>query len=166
MIVLGIDPGYAIMGYGVVERKENGSLKALDYGVITTEAGEKLQLRLWKLYEGLKELIRIYKPDEIAVEELFYHTNQKTVIPVAEARGLVLIAAQEAGIIAAEYTPLQVKMGVIGYGRAEKSQMIAMTQTLLGLKKAPHPDDAADALAIAICHANTIGSAIRGFYNN
>ncbi len=166
MIVLGIDPGYAIMGYGVIERLDNGSLRTLDYGVITTKAGEKLQLRLWQLYTGLHELIKKYKPDEIAVEELFFHTNQKTVIPVAEARGLVLIAAQEAGIEAAEYTPLQVKMGVIGYGRAEKSQMIAMTQTLLGLKKPPHPDDAADALAIAICHANTIGSVIRGFYNN
>lgn len=166
MIVLGIDPGYAIMGYGVIERLPNGDLRPIDYGVLTTNAGEKLQLRLWHLYCGLKALISKYKPDEIAVEELFFHSNQKTVIPVAEARGLVLIAAQEAGIAAAEYTPLQVKMGVIGYGRAEKLQMIAMTQTLLGLKKPPKPDDAADALAIAICHANTVGSAIRGFYNN
>lgn len=166
MIVLGIDPGYAIMGYGIVERSENGTLKALDYGVLTTNAGEKLQTRLWKLYCGLKELVAKYKPSEIAVEELFYHTNQKTVIPVAEARGLVLLVAQEAGIEAAEYTPLQVKMGVIGYGRAEKMQMIAMTKTLLGLKTAPKPDDAADALAIAICHCNTIGSALRGYYNN
>lgn len=165
MIVLGIDPGYAIMGYGIVERNDNGVLRALDYGVLTTNAGEKLQLRLWKLYCGLKELCAKYKPDEIAVEELFYHSNQKTVIPVAEARGLVLLVAQELGIEAAEYTPLQVKMGVIGYGRAEKNQMIAMSQALLGLSKPPKPDDAADALAIAICHCNTVGSALRGYFN-
>ena len=166
MIVMGIDPGYAIMGYGIVERSSCGSLRTLDFGVLTTKAGDELQFRLGQLYLGLCELIKKYKPDSIAVEELFYHSNQKTVIPVAEARGLVLLAAEMSHIKAYEYTPLQVKMGVIGYGRAEKLQMIAMTQTLLGLKSPPKPDDAADALAIAICHANTVGSALRGFFNN
>ena len=155
MIVLGIDPGYAIMGYGIVERSENGTLKALDYGVLTTNAGEKLQTRLWKLYCGLKELVAKYKPSEIAVEELFYHTNQKTVIPVAEARGLVLLVAQEAGIEAAEYTPLQVKQGVTGYGRADKKQVQMMVKTVLGLEKVPKLDDTTDAIAIGICHAHS-----------
>ena len=164
MIILGIDPGYAIVGWGVIEY--NGSkFKTLGYGSINTPAGLEPAERLLMVYRGMKEIIDKYKPDQIAVEELFFNTNTTTAILVAEARGVILLSAKLAGLTIAEYTPLQVKQAVVGYGRAEKQQVIAMVTTILKLKSPPKPDDTADAVAIAICHAQCRGSAMGKFYN-
>ena len=149
---------------GVVDYK-GSSFKTLAYGAITTKAGVKPERRLQIIYDELTRLLKLYKPEAMAVEELFFNTNQKTAIVVAEARGVILLAAQNLGIEIFEYTPLQVKQSVVGYGRAEKSQVITMTTKLLGLKEAPKPDDAADALAIAVCHAHTGSSRIAAFFN-
>lgn len=155
MIILGIDPGYGTIGYGVIER-ERGNLRAIDYGVIQTPPSECLPVRLAMLNDALKKLISRYKPDAVAVEELFFNTNITTGIKVAEARGVILLCAiQECGNLF-EYTPLQVKQALTGMGRAEKKQVQYMVKSLLGLKTEPKPDDAADALAVAVCHANTI----------
>lgn len=155
MIILGIDPGYATIGYGIIE-KERGNLIALDYGVITTPPTESLPVRLAMLDEGMTALIRKCKPDAVAIEELFFNTNITTGIKVAEARGVILLAAiRECGNLF-EYTPLQVKQALTGQGRAEKKQVQYMVKSLLRLKTEPKPDDAADALAIAVCHANTL----------
>lgn len=155
MIILGIDPGYATIGYGIIE-KERGNLTALDYGVITTPPTESLPVRLAMLDEGMTALIRKCKPDAVAIEELFFNTNITTGIKVAEARGVILLAAiRECGNLF-EYTPLQVKQALTGQGRAEKKQVQYMVKSLLRLKTEPKPDDAADALAIAVCHANTL----------
>ena len=154
MIVLGIDPGYAIVGYGVVEY-HNNHFRMLDFGAITTEAHTPFNERLERIYNCACMLIDRYHPDAMAIEKLFFNTNQKTAIDVAQARGVILLAAKMNSVPVFEYTPLQVKSAVTGFGRAEKHQVMEMTRSLLGLSKVPKPDDTADALALAICHANT-----------
>lgn len=154
MLTLGIDPGIAISGYGLV-KKEKDRLHMVEYGVIRTESGIPVSQRLRCLYEGFTRLIKEYKPDAIAVEELFFNKNAKTIITVGEARGIALLSAALSNIEVFEYTPLQVKQAVVGYGRAEKNQVQAMVKILLHLDRIPKPDDAADALAAAICHINS-----------
>ena len=162
MIILGIDPGYAIVGYGVIEYK-NMRFRTLAYGAITTPAHTNTEDRIKVIYDELDTLIKMYKPDCMAIEELFFNTNQKTAIVVAEARGVMLLCAVNNGLKIFEYTPLQVKQAVVGYGRAEKKQVIAMVVNFLKLEKKPKLDDTADALAIAVCHAHTNGSLLSKF---
>ena len=157
MVILGIDPGYAIVGYGVVNYNNN-NFKPLTFGAVTTPAGMDFPKRLDIIYNGITELIEKTKPDALSIEKLYFNTNTTTAIDVAQARGVIVLAAERCGVPIFEYTPLQVKQAVTGYGRAEKRQIIEMTKTLLGLSKAPKPDDTADALALAICHAHTSGS--------
>ena len=164
MIILGIDPGYAIVGWGVIEYS-GSKFKVLGYGSIETQAHTPTEDRLVKIDEGIKLLVERYHPDVMAVEELFFNTNITTGIKVAEARGVILCTAHAQGVKISEYTPLQVKQAVVGYGRAEKQQVIAMVTNILKLKSAPKPDDTADAVAIAICHAQCCGSAMGKFYN-
>ncbi|WDV47533.1 crossover junction endodeoxyribonuclease RuvC [Clostridiaceae bacterium M8S5] len=154
MIILGIDPGIAIIGYGVI-KYEKSKHKVLDYGVITTPAGMSTPDRLKMAYEGIGLLIDKYKPDAVAIEELFFNKNVKTAITVGQARGVLILAVVNSGIDLYEYTPLQVKQGVVGYGRADKKQVQEMVKMLLNLKEIPKPDDAADALAIAISHIHS-----------
>lgn len=154
MIILGIDPGIAILGYGIVEYNGN-SFKTLNYGAVLTDSKESTPNRLNKIYEELGKLLDIYKPDEVAIEELFFNKNAKTAIVVGQARGVAILAAAQRDLEIFEYTPLQVKQGVVGYGRAEKKQVQIMVKTFLNLKSIPKPDDVADALAVAICHAHT-----------
>ncbi len=153
MRVIGIDPGLALMGFGVVE-SDGYRFKMLDYGVIETPAHTEDADRLLALWRGLNELFEKYKPDAVGVEELFFNKNVKTAIAVGQARGVALLAVRNCGIPLYEYTPLQVKQAVVGYGRAEKIQIQMMVKTLLNLKEVPKPDDAADALAVAITHIN------------
>lgn len=155
MKILGIDPGTATTGFGVVE-KVDGSLKALDFGVITTKQNLPMPERLAILYNDLEKLIKTAKPDWLAVEQLFFATNAKTAISVGQARGIVLLLVHKNHLSLAEYTPLQVKQAVTGYGQATKKQIQELVKTLLKLKTTPKPDDAADALAIAICHSASI----------
>ena len=157
MIILGIDPGYAIVGCGVIEYSGN-RFKTICHKAVTTPAKIDLSKRLEMIYDGVSELIKIYKPDAMSIEKLYFNTNTTTAIAVAEARGCILLAAQKAGVPIFEYTPLQIKQSVTGYGKAEKRQVIEMTRMLLNLEKAPSPDDVADALAAAICHAHAHGS--------
>ena len=160
MVILGIDPGYAIVGYGAIYF--NGIKHVpVGYGAITTDAVEDFNLRLKVIYERMVDIIKRSNPDAIAIEKLYFQNNQKTAIRVAEARGIILLAAIQAGIKIYEYTPLQVKTAVTGYGQAHKPQVMEMTRRLLNLKEVPKPDDTADALAIAICHANAAGSDLR-----
>ena len=155
MIILGIDPGLATMGYGVINSLK-GNYSVIDYGVVTTPKERTLPERLQQLEDGVKELIETYRPDNVSIEELFFSKNITTGIPVAEARGVILLTAVKAlGKEVYEYTPNQIKQAVTGYGGADKIQMQHMVQTLLRLKSVPRPDDAADALAVAICHAQT-----------
>ena len=160
MIVLGIDPGYAIVGWGVV-RYERGRFAPLDYGAVLTPAGMDFSRRLEIIYDELLALIDRAKPDALAVEKLYFKNNQKTAIDVAQARGVILLAAKKRGVPLYEYTPLQVKSAVTGYGQAEKPQVMEMTRRLLGLREVPKPDDTADALAIAICHGQMGGTALK-----
>ena len=162
MIILGIDPGYAIVGYGVV-RCEHGRFTHIQHGAIRTPAGLPLHLRLKEIYDDMMTLLDTFHPDEVAIEELFFNTNITTGIAVGHARGVILLACAQRGIQPAEYTPLQVKQSVVGYGNAEKRQVMEMTRTMLGLHKMPKPDDAADALAIAVCHGNSAGSQLLRF---
>ena len=164
MIILGIDPGYAIVGWGVIEYS-GSKFKVLGYGSIETQAHTPTEDRLVKIDEGIKLLVERYHPDVMAVEELFFNTNITTGIKVAEARGVILLSAHQKGVRISEYTPLQVKQSVVGYGRAEKKQVISMVTMLLNLPKPPKPDDTADALAIAICHAHSGCSKIASYYN-
>ena len=157
MRILGIDPGYAIVGVGVVDFEGN-HFKVVEYGAITTEAGDNMFDRLKKIYDDLIMIIERVKPDGMAIEELFFNSNQKTAINVAQARGVLVLAAKNCGIPVFEYTPLQVKQAVVGYGRAEKKQVQQMTKAILCLESVPKPDDTADALAIAICHAHSYRS--------
>lgn len=157
MIVLGIDPGVATIGFGVLDA-QRGKNTLIQYGVITTPAGLPLSQRLRQIYEDMEQLIRQFKPDEMAVEELFFSKNITTGISVAHGRGVILLAAEQLGVPVFEYTPMQVKQAVVGYGGAEKRQVMLMTQRLLGMKQIPKPDDAADALAIAICHSRAATS--------
>ncbi|MBE5742792.1 MAG: crossover junction endodeoxyribonuclease RuvC [Clostridiales bacterium] len=154
MIILGIDPGFATMGWGVI-KSEKGNASVVDYGVVTTPKNESLPTRLAMLESGVKQLIDKFKPDEIALEELFFNTNITTGINVAQARGVILLTCvKECGRLY-EYTPLQIKQALTGYGRAEKIQMQMMVKTFLRLEKIPRPDDAADALAVALTHNQT-----------
>ena len=164
MIILGIDPGLAIVGWGVVEY-QGSKFRTLGYGSIETPAGMATEQRLALIYEGIGKLIETYHPEHMAVEELFFNTNQTTGIRVAEARGVIIMRAYQMGVKVFEYTPLQVKQAVVGYGRAEKKQVITMVPMLLGLPKPPKPDDTADALAIAMCHAHSGGSRLAQYYN-
>lgn len=154
MLTLGIDPGTAIMGYGLVDF-DGRALTAVDYGALTTSKDLATAERLLRLYAGLGEIIAAHRPDAVAVEELFFGTNARTAIAVGQARGVALLAAAQAGRRVFEYTPLQVKSAVVGYGKASKEQVQSMTATLLGLRAVPRPDDTADALAVAICHAHS-----------
>ena len=164
MRILGIDPGLAIVGWGIVDY-EKSKFHTVAYGALRTQAGVCTEERLNLIYEGMESLLTQYKPDAVAIEELFFNTNITTGIRVAEARGVLLVAAHRAGVAIQEYTPLQVKQAVVGYGRAEKKQVMSMVAMLLGLKETPKPDDTADALAIAICHAHSGGSRLASYYN-
>ena len=157
MLILGIDPGYAIVGYGLVEY-QNNRFRTVDYGAITTPAGMPFPQRLQIIYGETQALLENYHPQAMAVEKLYFQNNQKTAIDVAQARGVVLLAAQLQQVEIFEYTPLQVKSSVVGYGQAVKKQVQEMTRVLLHLDSIPKPDDTADALAIAICHAHSSGS--------
>ncbi len=160
MRILGIDPGYAIVGYGVLDYRSN-HFGIVDFGAITTPAGMDFGRRLEIIYDEMQVLIKKTKPEAMAIEKLFYNTNAKTVIDVGQARGVLLLAAQKNHLPVYEYTPLQVKQSVVGYGRAEKKQVQEMTRLMLHLDKVPKPDDTADALAMAICHAHTSGSLMK-----
>lgn len=154
MRILGIDPGVAIVGFGVIEYNQN-IFKVVDYGKITTPAKTPLPKRLKMVYDSMTELIDTYKPDVVAMEELFFNTNVTTAIAVGHARGVLVLSAENANIPLSEYTPLQIKQAVTGYGRADKNQVQQMVKMFLGLSEVPKPDDTADALAVAICHAHS-----------
>jgi crossover junction endodeoxyribonuclease RuvC len=154
-VVLGIDPGTAITGYGIVGETERGDFSLLACGVFRTTAGEPMHLRLLELFQDMQALLQEFTPDEVAVEKLFFGRNVTTAISVGQARGAVLVAAALAGLPIVEYTPAEVKQAVTGYGNADKPQVQQMVQQLLGLAAPPTPDDAADGVAIAICHLQT-----------
>ena len=154
MLILGIDPGTAITGYGLVW-SDGDNLVLEDYGVITTLSGSPLPARLQRIYRELRALIEERSPMAVAVEEIFFSRNVRTALTVGQARGVVLLAAAEAGLAVHEYTPLQVKQAIVGYGRATKDQVQQMIKMLLGLETIPQPDDAADAIAVAICHIHS-----------
>lgn len=160
MRILGIDPGYAIVGYGVVEAK-GGLYRPIEYGAVTTRAGDDFGLRLKEIYEGMTELLSVHRPEAAAVEKLYFANNKTTGIGVAEARGVILLSLSQGGVPLFEYTPMQVKQAVTGYGKALKPQVQEMTRRLLRLRSAPKPDDTADALALAICHGQAAGSSLR-----
>ncbi len=162
-IILGIDPGTAITGYGLVREEENGDLRWLAHGVITTPSDWDEPQRLLHLYQELRKIIQENQPDSCAVEKLFFQKNVKTALSVGQGRGAALIAVAEAGLPIEEYTPLAVKQAVVGYGKADKNQVQQMVKLLLGLSEHPRPDDAADALAVAICHLHSSrGHELRG----
>ena len=158
--ILGIDPGIATVGFGLIEA-ETGHTRMLQYGAITTEAGLPLSTRLWQIGSDMEKLIAQCRPDVISVEELFFNNNITTGIAVAHGRGVILYTAEKCGIPLFEYTPSQVKQAVVGYGKAEKRQIMDMTRRLLKLKSVPRPDDAADALALALCHARSATSLLQ-----
>jgi crossover junction endodeoxyribonuclease RuvC len=155
MLAIGIDPGTAITGYGLVNRTSTGELVAVDWGVILTPPTDSASERLAQIHKSLKKLLKQHKPDCAAVESLFFQRNVRTAMSVGQARGVVLLTLQQVGILSYDYNPNQVKQAVSGYGAADKKQMQSMVRTLLNLAELPKPDDAADALAIAICHLNT-----------
>jgi crossover junction endodeoxyribonuclease RuvC len=155
MLVLGIDPGTATTGYGLIREAEDGSLQVVNYGVIQTPSEMLMPERLLELFRQLRQLILLHRPDTGAVEKLFFEKNVRTAITVGQARGVALLALAEAGLTVGEYTPLEVKQAVTGYGGADKNQVQQMVKALLGLADVPRPDDAADALAVAICHMHS-----------
>jgi crossover junction endodeoxyribonuclease RuvC len=155
VVVLGIDPGTASLGWGIIKRTEEVAYKVEAYGCIKTDKSNLFSRRLEEIHRELSKIIKKYEPDIAAVEQLFFAKNVKTAISVGEARGVAILAAAQANLAVAEYTPLQVKQSLVGYGRAEKKQMQKMLKVLLGLEDIPKPDDAADALAIALCHLNS-----------
>ncbi len=157
MRILGIDPGYAIMGWCVIDMKGN-RFQPVDYGSITTEAGLEMPVRLQHIYSELVAIIEKYKPGQAAIEELFFTTNAKTAIKVGEARGVAILACINGGLEISEYTPLQIKQALVGYGRADKKQVQAMVKAILNLREVPKPDDTADAVAAAICHGHSVGN--------
>ena len=157
MRILGIDPGYAIVGYGVVDYNAN-RFSVVGYGAVTTKAGTRFSRRLQDIYDDMITLIEKYRPDHLSIERLYFNTNTTTAIDVAQARGVILLAAEKCGVEVFEYTPLQVKQSVTGYGKAEKRQVMEMVKNLLNLNSIPKPDDTADALALAICHGHYSGS--------
>lgn len=156
MRILGIDPGYAILGWGVIDVVGN-KFSVVDYGSILTDTKMEMPARLQVLYNGLTELIHKYKPDDASIEQLFFNSNAKTAILVGEARGVAVLACANGNLNIGEYTPLQIKQALVGYGRADKKQVQYMVKTMLNLKSVPKPDDTADALAAAICHAHSAG---------
>ena len=160
MVILGIDPGYAIVGYGVIEAK-NSRYRPLEHGAVTTKSTQDFNGRLEVIYNSMEAILQKWKPDAVAIEKLFFNSNQKTAIQVAEARGVILLAAQKAGVSISEYTPLQVKQAVTGYGQAQKPQVMEMTKRLLFLTQMPKLDDTCDALAMAICHGQAAVSMLR-----
>lgn len=162
MIILGIDPGYAIVGWGVVEY-QGIKHRPVAFGAITTEAHTDFNLRLTRIYDDMVELIERSKPDVMSIEKLYFNTNTTTAIQVAQARGVILLAAEQAHIPVYEYTPLQVKVAVTGYGKALKPQVMEMTRRLLHLKEVPKPDDTADALALALTHTQAAGTNLRDY---
>ena len=155
MRILGIDPGIAIVGYGVID-KEGNRYKTIAYDAVTTRAHTPLEQRLEKVYTGINEIIKMYKPDAMSLEELFFNNNAKTALTVGQARGVIILAAVQNNIPVYEYTPLQVKQALTGYGRASKSQIQQMMKSMLALTEIPKPDDVADAWAIAVCHGNSM----------
>lgn len=155
MIILGLDPGLATMGYGIVEKKPNDDTVAVDYGVVLTPKDKSLPVRLAMLEDGINKILNKFKPAEIAVEELFFSKNITTGIPVAHARGVMLLTCIKYCGRLYEYTPNQIKQSLTGYGKADKIQMQRVVTSMLHLEKIPRPDDAADALAVALCHAHT-----------
>lgn len=164
MVILGIDPGLATIGWGVVDYRAS-KFRTLAYGALRTPPGIPTEDRLAQIYEGMNRLLETYRPDAMSVEELFFTNNITTGIRVAEARGVILLAARQANVPMQEYTPPQVKQAVVGYGKAEKAQVMAMVTRILGLKEIPRPDDTADALALAVCHAHSGSSRIGSYYN-
>ncbi|HOH89675.1 MAG TPA: crossover junction endodeoxyribonuclease RuvC [Bacillota bacterium] len=154
MLILGVDPGIAILGYGLVKYEAN-RFTVIDYGAITTDAGINMSARLTIIYDRLIDIIERYNPDAFAIEELFFNKNIKTALTVGHARGVAVLAGSKSGVQVYEYTPLQVKQAVVGYGRADKNQMQQMVKVILNLGEIPKPDDVADALAVAICHGNS-----------
>ncbi|MBR2521087.1 MAG: crossover junction endodeoxyribonuclease RuvC [Oscillospiraceae bacterium] len=162
MTILGVDPGIATVGFGVINADRN-ELRAVKYGAITTAPGRPLADRLVEIERDVLELLERFKPDAVSVEELFFNTNVTTGINVAHGRGVILLAAAKSQVPLFEYTPLQVKQAVVGYGRAEKKQVMDMTRRILRLQSVPKPDDAADALAVAICHARASTSLLKDY---
>lgn len=160
MRILGIDPGYGITGFGLVEA-QRGQTRLLHCGAVTTPAGMDFPARLEIIYEDMRKLLELAKPQEIAIEELFFGQNVTTGIGVAQSRGVILLAVQQAGLPVHAYKPMQVKQAVVGYGNATKHQVMDMTRRILGLSQMPKPDDAADAIAIALCHARSSTSLLR-----
>ena len=156
MIILGVDPGYAIVGYGLVEYGSS-RCKYIAHGAVLTDPKDSFEARLEIIFDEISDLISKYEPAEMSIEKLYFQNNHKTAIDVAQARGVILLAARKRKILVHEYTPLEVKMSITGYGKAQKHQIMEMTKKLLLLKSTPKPDDAADALALAICHANCSG---------
>lgn len=163
--ILGIDPGFATIGFGLIA-SDRGSVQMLRYGAITTPAGMDFPQRLQLIYDDMTQLLEFLKPDAVSIEELFFNTNITTGIQVAHGRGVILLACTKYGVPIFEYTPLQVKQAVAGYGRAEKRQVMDMTKRLLHLEKIPRPDDAADGLALALCHARSSTSLLSGLERN
>ena len=159
MYIIGIDPGYAIVGYGILKYEAN-RFEPVTYGAITTPAGMPFVKRLDKIFSDMSDLLNTYKVDAMSIEKLYFNTNTTTAIDVAQARGVIVLSAERHGVDVFEYTPLQVKQAVTGYGKAEKKQIMEMTRIMLGLQSVPKPDDTADALALAICHAHSAGSAL------
>ena len=154
MKILGIDPGYAILGWGVIEKTGN-HFRAIDYGAVTTPKEMPMDQRLERLYDDLRQIIEEYRPDVASIEQLYFNNNAKTAINVGQARGVAVLACVKCRIEVAEYTPLQIKQALVGYGRAEKKQVQFMVKTMLNLPEIPKPDDTADALAAAICHGHS-----------
>ncbi len=164
MVILGIDPGLAIVGWGVLE-KRGSQVVPIACGDLRTPAHTPVETRLEIIYRDLHRIIEKYRPEHMAIEELFFNTNVTTGIAVAEARGVILLCGRQAGLEIHEYTPMQVKQAVVGYGKAEKRQVISMVTSILRLPAPPKPDDTADALAIALCHAQSSGSALAAYFN-
>ncbi len=160
MIILGIDPGYAILGWGVIEKTGN-HFRAIDYGSLTTDKDMEMPDRLESLYDGLRDIIEEYRPEEASIEKLFFNTNVTTAINVGQARGVAILACIKGGLTVAEYTPLEIKQALVGYGRADKKQVQFMVKTMLNLQEVPKPDDTADALAAAICHGHSADNRLR-----
>lgn len=163
MRIMGIDPGYAIVGYGVVDY-DGFKFTTVGYGAVTTKAGEPFLDRLNDIYDDMDLLIKKYKPNYMSIEKLYFNTNTTTAIDVAQARGVILLCAVKNSVEVCQYTPLQVKQSITGYGRAEKRQVMEMVKSFLSLKSVPKPDDTADALALAVCHGHSVGSAYGKIY--
>ena len=160
MIIMGIDPGLATVGFGIINASRGTKFETVEYGAVLTPAKSKIPDRLAEIFENISQLVKTYKPDAVSVEKLYFNTNEKTAINVAQARGVILLAARLGKVPIYEYTPLQIKQALTGYGRAEKKQIMYMVKTILKLESEPRPDDTADALAAAICHAYSSSSAL------